>query len=503
VSGEAPAEAVPAAESAAKTVGRGVMFIGFAKIYFMLTGTIQRLLLTRIFSPADMGDFAVVNNLINIPNNTVVQGTIQAVSKPTAEDDANAGAVQRAGVRLGAGLGLLITLALFGLATFVADKYRTPRLTTFVRIAALIPLMYAVYSVFVGSANGLRRFRTQASFDVGFSTMKTVLLLGLALVWGVAGAFAGFVAAAVAILIIASRVMRMPVGAARFSVRQFAGFMGAIVVYTALLNYVLNFDVLLLRKFALHVPGIDPVAAAALAGNYDALRTIALLPYQALLVVTFVIFPLVSRATFAADREATRAYVSQTMRYALLLAGAMGIVLAARPSALFDTVYKPEFRVGAAALPILAGAECCLALLSVACSILNASGRAVSSLVIMGVTAALMSAGIAIGVPRAAPGAPMLVAAASATAAATMAGLVAAMVVLRARLGGMPPVATVARVALALAGALLAARLVPGHGKVVGFAVIALTGITYVAVLVITREFGAEDRAKFARVFKQ
>ncbi len=73
------------------------MFIGFAKVYFMLTGTVQRLLLTRIISAADLGDFAVVNNLAQHPNNTVVQGTIQGVSKLTAEDDARAGAVQRAG----------------------------------------------------------------------------------------------------------------------------------------------------------------------------------------------------------------------------------------------------------------------------------------------------------------------------------------------------------------------------------------------------------------------
>ena len=59
------------------------------------------------------------------------------------------------------------------------------------------------------------------------------------------------------------------------------------------------------------------------------------------------------------------------------------------------------------------------------------------------------------------------------------------------------------RVALALVAAFIAARLVPGHGKIVGFAVMALIGITYVAVLVVTREFGPEDRAKFAKVFKR
>ena len=43
----------------------------------------------------------------------------------------------------------------------------------------------------------------------------------------------------------------------------------------------------------------------------------------------------------------------------------------------------------------------------------------------------------------------------------------------------------------------------PVTGKIVGFAVMALVGLTYVAVLVVTREFGPEDRAKFAKVFKR
>src|SRR4029079_2208621 len=98
----------------------------------------------------------------------------------------------------------------------------------------------AVYSVFIGSANGLRRFRTQASFDVGFSTMKTVLLLGLAFAFGVGAAFAGLVAAAAAIVVIASRVMRLPATGERFSVRQLARLMGATVVNNARVNSTLN-----------------------------------------------------------------------------------------------------------------------------------------------------------------------------------------------------------------------------------------------------------------------
>jgi O-antigen/teichoic acid export membrane protein len=493
----------PASESAAKTVGRGVMFIGFAKIYFMLTGAVQRFLLNNILGAANLGDFSTVNSFVSIINNTVVQGTIQGVSKPTAEDDARAGAVQRAGVRLQGALGLLLALIILAGSGAFAAIWKTPRLANYFRIAALIPLLYAVYSVFVGTANGLRRFRTQATFDVSFSTLKTVLLVALAVVWSVTGAFVGFVVAAAIILVVAARVMRLPASGEPFPMRRIASFMGAVVAYTALLNLALNSDLLLLRRFALSAPGVDAVTAATVAGNYEALRTFAILPYQALLVVTFVIFPLVSRATFAADREATRAYVSQTMRYALILAGLMGIVLAARPSALFGTIYKAELRAGAAALPILATGQCCLALLSVACSILNAAGRTRAPLVLMLVTLAIGAGGIATFVPHAAAGTPMLITAATATAVATATGLVIALVVLKTQLGGMPPTATMARVALALAGAVIAARLVPGHGKLVSFAVMALVGLAYLAILVVTREFGPEDRAKFAKVFKR
>jgi O-antigen/teichoic acid export membrane protein len=488
---------------AAVVAGRGAIFIGFAKVYFMVSGLAQRILLTRVVGAADFGDFAVINNLVSIVNNTVVQATTQAVSKFTAEDDARAGAVQRAGLRMQLVLGVVLTSLLFFSAPLVAALEKAPRYTQYFRIAAFIPLIYCLYTVFVGTANGLRRFRTQASFDVGFSTIKTVLLLGFAFFWKVSGAFVGFVAAAAVILVIASRVMRLPASGERFPMSRLVGYMSAVVVYSALMNVALNYDLLLLRHFSGAAAGVDARTAAAVAGNYEALRTFALLPYQTLLVVTFVIFPLVSRSTFAEDREATRAYVTQTMRYALILAAAMGVVLAARPDALFGVIYKPEYRSGAPALPILAGGQCCLALLAVACAILNAAGRTRATVTLVVITLAVGSAGLAFFVPRAAPGTPMLVTAASATALGMAVGLLGAMVMLRTQLGGGSPVATLLRVGGAIATAIVAARLVPGHGKVVGLAVMALAAIAYVTVLVVTREFGPEDRAKFGRVLRR
>src|SRR6185312_6463465 len=159
----------------------------------------------------------------------------------------------------------------------------------------------------------------------------------------------------------------------RFPIGRLSAYMSAVVAYGLLLNVALNYDQPLLHHFAGKVAG--PAVAAVSAGHYQALRTLALLPYQALIVVTFVIFPLISRSTFAEDREATRVYVTQTLRYALLLVALMGLVLAARPAALLAIIYKPAYGEGAAAMPVLVTGECCLALLGVVCAILNAAGR--------------------------------------------------------------------------------------------------------------------------------
>lgn len=485
--------------------GRGALFIGFAKAFFMVAGFLQRVLLARVVSPAEYGAFSVVNNAVSTVNNTMVQGTIQSVSKFTAEDDARAGAVQRAGLKMQAVLGLVIAGAFVAAAPLVARFVKAPEHVSLFRLVALIPLSYAFYSVFVGTANGLRKFRLQASFDVGFSTAKTVLLLGGAVVGrmlghSVAGAFVGFIAAALVILLVAARTIGMRGEAQSFSAPRLVTFMSGVVVYTLLINLALNYDLLLLRRFAGEAAPGAP--ADALAGAYEAVRNLALLPYQALLVVTFVIFPLVSRATFAADREATKAYVRQTLRYALILGVGLAVLLAARPGALLAILYPEAYGVGAQALPILAGGIVALALLSIAGSIVTASGRPDVAIGLVGLTLAVGS-GLAFAiVPDARPGAPMLAAAALATALGMLAGLLAALVYLWRRFAALPPLLSVLRVGSAAALAIAVARLIPGDGKVVGLAGCSVAALLFAVGLLVLREFGATDREKFAKILK-
>jgi len=297
--------------------------------------------------------------------------------------------------------------------------------------------------------------------------------------------------------------MWSPVGGTSFAPWRLVAFMSGTVAYTLLINLALSYDSLLLRRFAGAALAGWGVRADMLLGAYEAVRSLALLPYQALLVVTFVIFPLVSRSTFAEDREATRAYVRQTLRYALIFGAAMAVVLGARPETLLRIFYPAGYGVGAASLPILAAGVVALALLSIAGSIVTASGRPYVAVALVAVTLAAGTGLAFTFVPRADPGPAMLSAAAASTAAGMLVGFLVALGYLWRRFGAGLPLLSVLRVLIATALAVGVARVVPGVGIVAGVAAMALAGLVFASALLGTREFGATDREKFLKILRR
>jgi stage V sporulation protein B len=499
----------PSSSDRAVEAGRGALFIGFAKVYFMVSGLVWNWLLIRLVGAADVGRFAVVNNTMSTVNNAIVQGTVQSVSKFTAEEDTRIDAVKRAGLVMQSFVGVAAGLVFLLGAPWIADFAKAPGYVGWFRLAGAVPLLYAFYTVFVGSANGQRMFRLQATFDVTFSTMKAILLLGGAVAGrasghAVTGAFLGFIAAAVLILIIAAAKVGLPRGPVRFPASRLIAFMAGALAYTILLNAALNMcDSYLLRRFAGAV--VDTARADAMVGHYQGMRNLGLLPYQTLLVITFVIFPLISRSTFVEDRESTRVYISQTLRYAIIIGAALAVVLAARPDAVISILYSHDvgYLEAARALPILVTGVTALAVLSVSGSIINASGKPRWAVVLLLITVAVSVVAAFILVPQASPGSSMLVAQATAVAIGDVVGLVLALLYLWRQFRAGPPPATLLRVALSVGLAIIAARVFPGGGKLMGLATLGVSGLVFVAGLVILRELGPDDTAKLRKILRR
>src|SRR5262249_16250118 len=114
------------------------------------------------------------------------------------------------------------------------------------------------------------------------------------------------------------------------STRAHLAALGPIALGQLFLNPLMQADIWLLRRFAHESGALAGVAGAALqartdslGGAYRAAQLFAFLPYQLLLSITFILFPMVARAHAQGQKEAVAGYVGAGFRLAFLIGGLM------------------------------------------------------------------------------------------------------------------------------------------------------------------------------------
>ena len=508
-----------------ENAGRGVLFIAAAKVYFMVAGAAIEFAVPWLMGRFAYGAYGVVAQWVSFFNNMIVTGTIQSVSRYTTADPARADEVKAAGVRMHLVIGLPLAILLAAGAPVVASLMHDPGKAGLIALSMAIIALYAFYTVFVGSANGTRAFHKQAALDATFATLRAGGIVGAAaLGFGVWGAIGAWVGAAAAILVIAAIAIGPPksLGAGKELVKPMATFLGGVALYLLIMNFIMSVDQLLLKRLSTewfhahpewllaHGATQDTLAAAASTqadgqvGYYRAVQSLARLPYQLMIAVTFVIFPLVSRATFENDHEKTKSYIRTTLRYSLIFAGLMGAVLASNSTAVLDVPFPLDYAVeGGDALALLALGNVGFAVFTIAGTILNSAGRTLDAVLVAAGTLAVLVAGLWLGIPASHPGREMLTVSAATTTAAMILGAAASGVLLWRRFGAFMPLATVARVVLATAAAFGVGRLVGTRGTLFTIAGAALAALVFVAALVVTRELGRSDLQIVGRVLRR
>ena len=129
--------------------GRGVLYIAFAKFYFMFTGLVVQFRLPAILSHSAWGSYSFINSLVSPVNNVLVTGTIQTVSKFAAAEPEKARRVQQAAFRMHVRLGLLVSVAFIAAAPLVAWSFSDMSKMAPLMLAGLIVGGNAFYAVFV------------------------------------------------------------------------------------------------------------------------------------------------------------------------------------------------------------------------------------------------------------------------------------------------------------------------------------------------------------------
>lgn len=489
----------------AGSAGRGGIAVAIAKMYFMVIGLVQQVLLTRVLGTAGYGALSTALSVSAVVYNPVVQSSIQGVSRTVARaDDTERARVTRRVLKLHASFALPIAL-LFGLlAGPIVQWVHAPHLVTPVRILAAVLFFYGLYAPLVGVLNGQRRFVWQAGFDMAFATLRTILMLGCAYALnraaqqGVAGASLGF-ALATAIIFVAALLLAGTgaTGTADLPLGRYLAFIGPVFLGQILLNLLQQADLTVLRYFAASAAlrnGLAPEAADPLVGAYRATQLFCFLPYQLLLSVTFVLFPLLARAHRDGDMANVRLFVMTGVRLALIVAGIMVSVISGLAGPLLRLVFPAEVAAYATqAMQLLALGFGAFAIFGILTTVLTSLKAERASALVTGLAFALVALLGVVLLRGQHFGAHLL----WITAVATSIGLVIATcgagVLVQKIAGGVAPLSTVIRVVVAAAVTIALGRYWSPAGKLATIAAAVVLAVMNLVLLVAARELTRRD----------
>jgi stage V sporulation protein B len=388
-----------------------------------------------------------------------------------------------------------------------------PHIVPALEALSLVFFLYGLYTPLVGALNGNKRFVAQAGLDVLAATLRTAGLIAGAYFWargagalsGVAGASYGFVASAAAVLGVALFLVGVGRrGRGGPDVGAYLAFIAPLLLGQVLLNLLLQADLTLLRRFAAEAAldaGLPLTAADPLVGAYRATQLYCFLPYQLLLAITFILFPMLAAARRDGDRAAVARYVTTGTRLALLLMGAMVSVTAGLPGPLIALVFGSDAaRLGTPAMQLLSLGFGAFALFGIFVTVLNSLKYERASALVTATAFALVVV-LCFARVRGQPFGPDLL---ERTALATSIGLgvatLAAAGIVRRAAGAVVAPLSVVRVLGCMALAIGFARIVPVQGKLATLGASAAVGAVYVALLVLSRELGRDDWALARRI---
>jgi stage V sporulation protein B len=504
-SATADANASAAADAdVARKAGRGGLAITFAKIYFIVLGLVQQIALPRVLGLAGYGALSSALSIASIAYNPVVTTSIQGVSRAisASKEDDQPGVVRRL-MGVHGLIALVLGLGFFALSGPIGNATGAPHIIPSLRILAGVMLLYSVYSPLIGVLNGRKLFLRQASLDILAATLRTVGLIGggYALASsgrGVEGSASGFVIAAGAVFLTAVVWVGLGRrGKGGTSVGSHLLFIGPLLLGQVLLNLLLQADLTLLRTFAAEsaaAAGLPLDAADPLVGAYRATQLFCFLPYQMLISVTFILFPLLAKAHHDADNEAVARYVRTGVRLALVLAGLMVSVTSGLSGPLIRLVFPAEAAaLGTESMQVLTLGFGAFAIFGILVTVLNSLERERASATITGLAFLLVVVLCFVRVRGGEFGAGMLLNTALSTTAGLVGATVVAALLVRKTAGALVSPLSLLRVVIALCIAIAVGRQFPAAGKVLTLALSALVATVYVIVLLLSRELGKAD----------
>jgi stage V sporulation protein B len=509
------AESPSTSSSVGKSAGRGGLAVATAKLYFLFIGLLQQILLPRVLGTAGYGGLSTVLSVSAVVYNPIVTTSIQGVSRTVAQSDDNErpAAIRRV-LSIHAKLALPIALLFFLLSSTIVKAVHAPHLVVPLRLMSLVLLFYGLYAPLIGVFNGRREFVWQAGCDIVYATIRTILMVGGAYVFtvtfdkGVFGAALGFVIASAIIALIA--LPFAGIGVASHSgprMKDYLVFVGPVFVGQVLFNLLQQADLTVLRYFAASAAiaqHLGPEQADPLVGSYRATQLFCFLPYQLLLSITFVLFPLLAKAHRDGNSADVKTFVMTGIRLAVIIAGLLVSVISGLSGPLLRLVFPKDVAVHAtAAMQLLSLGFGAFAIFGILTTVLTSLQQERRSAAITGLAFLLVAVLGCLLLRGQAFGAGQLLRTAIATSIGLLAATAVAAYYVHKTAGGVVRLVTLLRVVFCVAITVALGRLWTPSGKLMTIVAAMVLAAFHVGLLVASRELTSRDLGQVLSVFRR
>jgi O-antigen/teichoic acid export membrane protein len=345
---------------------RGAATLSAAQGLYVLSGYVLNVVLARFLGPGSYGVYGVVLTLLTIVNLMQTQGVPQALSRSIAAGADEYGAWRTAlriqGVASTGGIVLLVVSA-----PILASVLDDDRLLSGLLIAAAAVPSYAIFATIGGVLNGRRDFMRQAQMNAVYATARVACVIGLALVFDLAGALVGFaLAPVVAAAGLLSARPRGGSGATTFDWRPLVRFALPSIGLALALTATMSVDLLFVK-------GI--ISDDDIAGIYAAAQNAARLTYFVIIPAGVVLFPAMAEAIASRDHARQRVLVADGIEGAITVVLLLVAVMAGARIPLLDLAFGSAYEGASTAFELLAPALGCLALAYTLASLMTGSGR--------------------------------------------------------------------------------------------------------------------------------
>lgn len=318
-----------------------------AQAFVLGLGYVTHLIIGRLLGPGPYGVYGVVLSIQTILGIFLALGVPSAVSRFVAQDEQHARSILHQALKLQAYIAIGLALATALLAPVISRILNDASLTPIIYFVAVVIFSQAFYQVYTQFLSGVHHFNRQAALTSLYAVAKLAGALALIFVFGVYGAFAGFIVGG-AVAAAAGWYWTRKVGGNEYTqlpLKSFLSFAGTYVLILVGLQLLMSLDLFMVKAFLQ-----DDVQA----GYYNAAVTLSRISYFILQGLTFIILPSVSALTRPGmSRDKAASFIRDVLRYLIALIVPSVALAAATSKNLIILFLSREYLPAAPLLTIL------------------------------------------------------------------------------------------------------------------------------------------------------